>query len=122
MLLRPVVLAALLLPGLPAAAQEAPGAPICLAQREGMAACFGDKLCLCRYEPGGTLTGRPPGYRWDCGVLRPNCGVVPPDTGAGNVPLPLPSLLLQPQLPGRPEAGWEGQDRLLPPGWGAGRR
>jgi hypothetical protein len=48
--------------------------------------------------------------------------VVPPDTGAGNVPLPLPSLLLQPQLPGRPEAGWEGQDRLLPPGWGAGRR
>ena len=53
----------------PAAAQV----PICQALREGMTACFDGRLCRCRLEPGGVLTGRPEGYRWDCGALRPDC-------------------------------------------------
>jgi hypothetical protein len=97
MRLHPALFLGLLL-AVPAAAQDAPGVPMCLPQREGMVACFADKLCLCRYEPGGTLTGRPPGYRWDCGALRPGCGVVPPDTSPGLSPA-LPPLFLQPQLP-----------------------
>ena len=80
-----LTLLALLLGTAPAAAQQQP-VPMCLSQREGMTFCFADKLCLCRYEPGGSLTGRPPGLRWDCGVLRPACGVVPPDTAPGGVP------------------------------------
>jgi hypothetical protein len=87
----------------PAAAQDPPPVPMCLPQREGMVACFADKLCLCRFDSGGTLSGRPsPGYRWDCGALRPRCGVVPPDTGSvGIAPQPLlpPSVLVQPTLP-----------------------
>jgi hypothetical protein len=57
-----------------AQAQEPPG---CVAEREGMTACFGEKLCLCRFAPGGQLTARPAGHRWDCGVLRPSCGIAP---------------------------------------------
>ncbi|MCW8086069.1 hypothetical protein [Sabulicella glaciei] len=59
----------LLLLALPAAAQL----PVCNAYREGMAICFESRLCLCRQERGGQLTGRPEGFRWDCGPLRPDC-------------------------------------------------
>ncbi|WP_149538729.1 hypothetical protein [Siccirubricoccus phaeus] len=69
------VLLLLLSLALPAGAQEDP--PACTAEREGMAACFEEKLCLCRFQPGGQLTGRPSGHRWDCGALRPRCGVPP---------------------------------------------
>lgn len=70
----------LLLAALPATAQTPPA---CTAGREGMTACHAEKLCECRWEPGGSLTGRPAAHRWDCGVLRPACGVVP----AGPPPL-----------------------------------
>jgi hypothetical protein len=88
--MRPALLPilALLFP-LAAAAQELPA---CQAQREGMAFCFANKMCLCEYQPGGSLTGRPPGYRWDCGILRPSCDVVPPDTN----PQQQPPMLIQP--------------------------
>lgn len=75
----------LLLVGGPAWGQAV---PVCIPAREGMIACFGDRLCACRWQPGGTLTGRPAGYRWDCGVLRPACGVAP----AGPPPVALPYL------------------------------
>jgi hypothetical protein len=55
--------------GGPAAAQ-----PRCTPAREGEVACFDGKLCECRYDPGGTLTGRRPGTRWNCDALRPSCG------------------------------------------------
>lgn len=89
LLLLPLLLA------VPAGAQ-----PLCNAPREGMEACFAETLCLCRHEPGGSLTGRPPGYRWDCGALRPRCGVVPPD--ASGKPQQPPLLLMPPAwTPGR---------------------
>jgi hypothetical protein len=58
---------------LAAAAQAQPPVPMCIPQREGMVACFEGRLCLCRFQPGGQLTGRPDGHRWDCGPLRPDC-------------------------------------------------
>jgi hypothetical protein len=83
------ILFLLLLASLPALAQAPPA---CTAAREGMVACLGEKLCECRWAPGGSLTGRPTGMRWDCGALRPPCGVVPPSPGMAP-----PVLLLPPR-------------------------
>jgi hypothetical protein len=59
---------------MPGRAQEPPR---CTPAREGLEICISERLCRCRHEPGGSLTGRPPGIRWDCGILRPNCSVAP---------------------------------------------
>jgi len=48
--------------------------PVCDAAAVGGVACFVNRLCACTFERGGAMTGRPAGYRWDCGVLRPGCG------------------------------------------------
>jgi hypothetical protein len=56
------------------AAAQAP--PACTAETEGQAACMAGKLCECRFERGGQMTGRPDRFAWDCGVMRPLC---PPD-------------------------------------------
>ena len=50
----------LLLAAGPAFAQAPPA---CTAGREGVTACLGDKLCECRWQPGGSLTGRPAAHR-----------------------------------------------------------
>lgn len=81
------ILALLALLPLPALAQ----APSCTAEIEGQAACMAGKLCECRFERGGQLTGRPDRFAWDCGVMRPTC---PPDpaitqTPSGQVPVDL---------------------------------
>jgi hypothetical protein len=83
----------------PAAAQV----PVCNALREGMTACFDGRLCRCRFEPGGQLTGRPDGFRWDCGALRPDCRPPPATlepTGQPPWPqyIPAPNLWLEPPL------------------------
>jgi hypothetical protein len=89
--------------GRPVRAQDGPGAaPIlaCTAAVEGTVSCMSEKLCVCRFDPGGTLTGRPPRHRWDCGIERPSCGTVPADVvsggygGAG----PIPIAPIQPQV------------------------
>jgi len=96
--MRALFLCLLLLPAVPAAAQDPPA---CTAAREGMTACFGEKLCVCRYDQGGQLTGRPSADRWDCGVLRPSCGVVPADLSPPQTQLP-PGLLLNLPNGGQP--------------------
>lgn len=87
----------LLLLGMPAAAQV----PVCSAPREGMTACFDGRLCVCRFERGGTLTGRPDGYRWDCGALRPDCPPASPVAPQWAPPwpnhIPPPNLFLDPR-------------------------
>jgi hypothetical protein len=67
------VLLLLVLVAVPAAAQ-AP--PTCSPAREGQVACMGGRMCECRFERGGSMTGRPDRFAWDCGALRPLC---PPD-------------------------------------------
>ncbi len=54
--------------------------PRCTPLREGEVACFDGKLCECRHDPGGVLTGRRAGTRWDCGALRPSCGAAPAES------------------------------------------
>ena len=76
----------LLLAGSAVAEAQVQTPPACAAVRAGMVACFGEKLCECRWEPGGSLSGQVSGHRWDCGVLRPACGVAP----AGPPPQSLP--------------------------------
>ncbi len=61
----------LLLLTIPAPWPAAAGQPACEAGRVGSVAAMAGKRCVCLYERGGTLTGRRPGYRWDCGILRP---------------------------------------------------
>ncbi|MFZ4411103.1 MAG: hypothetical protein ACOYOH_27425 [Paracraurococcus sp.] len=89
------LLPALLLLSLPAAAQDPPN---CVPAREGMVACFGEKLCECRWSPGGSVVGRPPGHRWDCGALRPACGTAPAGPPAAEPP---PQVSVMPLLPSR---------------------
>jgi hypothetical protein len=60
-----------LLFALPAAAQEPPR---CDADRLGTVACIAGRLCECRFERGGQMTGLPDLFRWDCSALRPPCG------------------------------------------------
>ena len=87
--MRALLLVQLLLPRLGLAQDP----PACTPAREGMTACFGEKLCVCRYDQGGQLTGRPSADRWDCGALRPNCGVVPADLNPPQTQLPSGLLL-----------------------------
>lgn len=58
----------------------------CGASREGALACMAGRACLCRHERGGQLTGRPDGFRWDCGALRPDCGPAPAGDAAAELP------------------------------------
>ena len=55
----------------------APPMPVCNRPREGVAACLAAKQCICRFERGGSITGRPDGFRWDCGVLQADCPAAP---------------------------------------------
>lgn len=58
--------------GAPPAATAAE-APACVAATAGTVACIGERLCRCAFERGGSMVAREAGYRWDCGVLRPQC-------------------------------------------------
>lgn len=71
--MRKILLACFLLFSLPLVAQEPPQ---CTEAREGQLACMAGKQCACRFIPGGSMTGRPDRFAWDCGINRPNC---PPD-------------------------------------------
>lgn len=99
---------------LPTAAQAQREPPACTAARQGMVACFGEKLCTCRAEPGGSLTSRRAGLRWDCGALRPACGVAP----AGPPPAELPQISIMPLV--QPQQGAAPADPRLLPRSGAG--
>jgi hypothetical protein len=48
--------------------------PACGPGQAGGTACLSGKLCVCRFERGGSITGTATGHRWDCGINRPACG------------------------------------------------
>lgn len=75
----------LLLLAMPAHAQDPPA---CTPAREGQLACMAGTSCQCRFERGGSLTGRPDRFAWDCGALRPAC---PPEP-AVLAPQPVPEV------------------------------
>jgi len=80
----------------PPAAAQGDDPPACIDSRAGAVACMAGKLCSCGYQRGGVMSGRPDGWRWDCGVLRPACGEALPPAGMQSYPSVLPQL--QPQL------------------------
>ena len=89
--MRLALLPPLLLFPLLAAAQEIPA---CTQDRAGAVACMAGKLCTCGYQRGGVMSGRPEGWQWDCGILRPACGEALPPAGIPGTLQPLPQLIL----------------------------
>jgi hypothetical protein len=77
---------------------NAPPMPVCNAPREGVAACLAGRQCVCRLEPGGSVAGRPAGYRWDCGALRPACAEPPADLPRSEMPAALYPQVTLPEL------------------------
>ncbi len=73
-----------------ATAARAEQPPACGAGQVGMLACVAGRSCSCGFVRGGTMTGLPDGYRWDCGINRPPCAdALPPATiDAYQGPLP----------------------------------
>ncbi|WP_431281009.1 hypothetical protein ACQW02_16500 [Humitalea sp. 24SJ18S-53] len=119
------ILRTLLLAGLagPALAQsDTP--PACGPATRGQVTCMAQRLCSCGYVQGGSLTGVPSGWAWDCGVLRPNCAPVP----APQASQPMPDVYLPPIVPRWPNPprgdqgpvggdGWPLDDRRRDDGW-----
>lgn len=109
---RSAALALLLLVPAAAGAQEvvgdvfphrAPPMLVCNAAREGIVACLAGTLCACRFERGGSIVGRPDGFRWDCGALRPSCGPAPADLAAPPMPMTIFPQITVPQPGGYPD-------------------
>jgi hypothetical protein len=66
--------------------------PVCAGQSLGTTSCFSGKLCECIFDRGGSVTGNPEGFHWDCGILRPKCGEAadaPANPNEFNGPYPL---------------------------------
>jgi len=81
--MRKILLAAFLLLSWPLAAQEPPQ---CIEAREGQLACMAGKQCVCRFIPGGSMTGRPDRFAWDCGMVWVNPPPFTPGPGPGPMP------------------------------------
>lgn len=43
----------------------------------GSRACQAETTCSCELSTGGTLTGKPPGYFWNCSILAAKCTAGP---------------------------------------------
>lgn len=56
----------------------------CAQETQGQVACQANKLCVCqKSETDGAE------FRWDCGILRPQCEVTPASVGAEHPTYPL---------------------------------
>lgn len=86
----PTLLIAAMMTTWPAMATEAPA---CASASAGATACLAGKLCVCGFVRGGSISGRPDGWRWECGALRPSCGEAAPTMSVP--PVPFPQLYLQ---------------------------
>lgn len=67
---------------LPARAEEG-AIPRCSLEVAGSLSCQANVACECKYFHASAAHGTPAGYRWDCGIRRPKCGIVPADAGYG---------------------------------------
>ncbi len=114
----------LLLLAAPAWAQDLP--PACTPATRGQVACMAQRLCSCGYVQGGSMTGVPSGWAWDCGAFRPDCTPPPqpfasPGFQGGVVVAPMVQPYRQPYPQpwpdDRPRTPWlQDPDRpVLPP-------
>lgn len=65
-----IILLALLFTS-PAIAQSE--APKCNSENAGILACMAGKSCMCKLFPPSRMTPEIGGFRWDCGITRPDC-------------------------------------------------
>ena len=72
---------------LPLRAEEA-AIPRCTTEVAGSLSCQANVACECKYFHASAAHGTPAGYRWDCGIRRPKCEVVPADVGGYRGPYP----------------------------------
>ncbi len=88
-----------LVPLFPLEAQVAPSTwPRCIPERDGQQLGQAGSLCECGYERGGTMIGKPPGWRWACDILRSDDSNLdsPADTSFSRQSLP-PGFTYAPQ-------------------------
>ncbi|GFZ78317.1 hypothetical protein GCM10011497_02940 [Elstera cyanobacteriorum] len=52
-------------------------AQTCSPSTLGARACQAETTCTCEYSAGGTMTGKPPGYFWNCSILAAKCAGTP---------------------------------------------
>jgi len=50
---------------------------MCNQQAMGQVSCMANRMCECIYDSGGSVTGIPEGFRWNCGINRGRCEVEP---------------------------------------------
>ncbi|MBN9509515.1 MAG: hypothetical protein J0I21_10445 [Alphaproteobacteria bacterium] len=62
--------------------------PACKPPADGLQVCMAQQVCTCRYDPGGSLTGRVAGWRWQCSIMQ-MCDSTPP-AGLDSSPPPPP--------------------------------
>ena len=85
-----------------ASAQVAPSMwPRCIAERDGQQIGQGGSVCECHYERGGSITGKRPGWRWACDIMRMDGSQLelPIETPGGGRSLP-PGFVYAPQQGG----------------------
>jgi hypothetical protein len=63
--------------------------------------------CQCVLSPGGSITGAPAGYAWDCGVLRGRMNQLVPAGPESYQSPPIDSVIVDPSVvPERPIDPW----------------
>ncbi len=68
---------ALVLAGTIGSAGHAQEGPMCGQQSMGQVSCMANRMCECIYDSGGSVTGVPEGFRWNCSINRASCEVEP---------------------------------------------
>ena len=76
--MRRSLLAALLLL---ASVARADAPPACGPPQDGARACMAQQVCTCGFDPGGELSGQPPGWRWSCHIMQMCDTDAPADLG-----------------------------------------
>ena len=98
-------LAAVMLLGLAGRAQAQ--APACGPETAGQLSEQAGVRCQCVESAGGSITGEPSGYRWDCGVLRGRMNqLVPASPNAYQGPLPEGIIVDPAEVPVEPHKPW----------------
>jgi hypothetical protein len=98
-------IAAVMVLGLASAAQGQ--APACGPETAGQLSDQAGVRCQCVLGAGGSITGEPSGYRWDCGILRGRMNqLIPATPNAYQGPLP-ESIIVDPtEVPVDPVEPW----------------
>jgi hypothetical protein len=81
--------------------------PACGPETAGQLSEQAGVRCQCIESAGGSITGEPSGYRWDCGILRGRMNqLVPASPNAYQGPLPEGIIVDPAEVPVEPHVPW----------------